>query len=236
MVQSIPIVAYADFAEQRLARDSAFAYQCNRCSHCCRNFRIPVGPFDLLQLADTLGVSTTTVIRDYMATGFHLQRHADGACVFLGAAGCTVHPGRPMVCRVYPLGRNVSHGEEWFSVLHPVADSAAEWGKAGTVADYLEQQGANPSIDGLRLYTGFYLRMADRLAAAVDDAGRIPDTGWADAAGLGLVAGGLLDPDPTIISYCQRKGLPVPRDVMDKAQCHIDAIEAWLEQRLKELT
>jgi Fe-S-cluster containining protein len=235
MVQPIQIVAYTDFADQRLARNTAFAYQCNRCSNCCRKFRIPVGPFDLLQLADILGVSTTAVIRDYLADGFHLKRHDDGSCVFLGSAGCTVHAGRPMVCRVYPLGRNVSHGEEWFSVLHPVANSAAVWGKGGTVADYLEQQGATPSIDGLRLYTELYMRMAKRLTDAVDDDGNIPDTGWGAAAGLGLAADGMLDPDPTIMKHCRRNALPVPRQVMEKARCHINAIDAWLDNRLKEL-
>jgi Fe-S-cluster containining protein len=36
-----------------------------------------------------------------------LRHNDDGACIFLGEAGCTVHSDRALVCRLFPLGREV---------------------------------------------------------------------------------------------------------------------------------
>jgi len=69
----------------------------------------------------------------------------DGDCVFLDAEGCGVHPARPLVCRLFPLGliRDES-GRERFSLmpLHP--DCVGYLGEDGTVASYLRSEGAAP--------------------------------------------------------------------------------------------
>ena len=56
----------------------------------------------------------------------------DGACGFLGEAGCTVHPDRPLVCRLYPLGRAVAPDRtETFAALTPDPETAGVYGADG---------------------------------------------------------------------------------------------------------
>ena len=44
----------------------------------------------------------------------------DAQMLFLGERGCTVHADRPLVCRLYPLGRHIDeHGAESFYHLEP---------------------------------------------------------------------------------------------------------------------
>ncbi|MBI4937865.1 MAG: YkgJ family cysteine cluster protein [Nitrosomonadales bacterium] len=226
---------FAGDEESELTRDSRFAYQCNRCTRCCRQYRIPVGPFDLLQLAEALGVSTTDVIRDHLTDGYYLQRLEDGSCKFLDVSGCTVHPGRPMVCRIYPLGRNVTHGHEWFTILPLVPDSTGERGKTGTVAGYLENQGAVLSIEGLRIYTALYQQLSQLLKQEHNTPCDISENWLAESGVQGFTLAGMLDPDKAIASYCKRHRLSRPNGVLEKAECHARALEEWMLNRLEEL-
>src|SRR5262249_41948118 len=83
----------------------------------------------------------------FEGAGIALAQTPDGACVFLGPDGCTVHPDRPLVCRLYPLGRHLSwDGSERFSHLEPHPRSAGRLTGQGTIAEYLEDQGAEPFI------------------------------------------------------------------------------------------
>ena len=86
-------------------RESAFSYSCQGCSRCCYHKVIRVGPYEALRLARHLGISTTTFLREHTEAGGTVlrTRPEDGGCVFLGAEGCTVHPARPLACRIYPL-------------------------------------------------------------------------------------------------------------------------------------
>ena len=86
--------------QRRLTRDSAFSYQCQRCTRCCSEYLIPVSPFDLLVLGQTLQLSTTEVIRRHLGDGLHLRRRDDGSCEFLNEHECGIHAGRPLVCRI----------------------------------------------------------------------------------------------------------------------------------------
>ena len=66
-------------------------------------------------------------------------------CVFLGPRGCTVHPDRPLACRIYPLARWVApDGDESFGHLEPHPQTAGLYGTRGTVDDYLTSQGLPP--------------------------------------------------------------------------------------------
>lgn len=225
---------YTHFAKQRLRLGSPFSYACHRCSRCCRCFSIALTPFDLLLLADSLGISTTETIAQHLDGTNRLQRRKDGACKFLMESGCAVHGGRPLVCRMYPLARNVAPAEEWFSVLEPVAGSEAEWGVAGTVSDYLADQEAMPSIEGYDLYSRLHHRLALRVKALTAD---IAAGGRAaiESLNLGFVAGGVLDPDPTIQGYCRHHNLPEPISLRHRAACHVQAIEEWVEHKLGEI-
>jgi Fe-S-cluster containining protein len=106
-----------------LTKDSAFSYLCRACNRCCHGYRIRVNPFEALTLARYLGVSTTDFARHFLDADSTLKhRGNDGSCVFLSEKGCTVHPARPLACRLYPLGRTASSGgdERFFRISLPI--------------------------------------------------------------------------------------------------------------------
>src|SRR5579859_7419166 len=125
-----------------LTRASPFAYACRACSRCCWGKRIPINPYEVARLAEVLGQSTTEFLERHTTNGGSLLAvRDDGACVFLGQGGCTVHAGRPLACRLYPLGRRVSsNGDEMFAEVVPHPRSEGRYGGEGTVDGFLRQQ------------------------------------------------------------------------------------------------
>lgn len=214
----------------RMRRDSPFAYHCAACSHCCHHYAIKVNPYEVWRLARRLGLSTTEFQDQHLADGPILRRRPDGACVFLGAAGCTVHPDRPLVCRLYPLARHLdAAGDETFTELAPHPQSAGSHGGDGTVDDYLQGQGAGPYLEAVDQYLAAF----QRLQARLEDQLGFDDDLRQEARAVGtrqLVAtpAGLLDPDPTLRQHCARHGLPLPTTPDAALQLHLAAIDAWL--------
>ena len=99
---------------------------CAGCSACCRNTgdSIILDPFDMFLLSKGTGKTFTDMIEheieirivDGLILPNLMQHHedscskasdpADDHCPFLSAAGrCTIHPCRPGMCRLYPMGR-----------------------------------------------------------------------------------------------------------------------------------
>ncbi len=170
MAQDTPIpkaIAATALAVRRsgLERSSPFSYQCHACQRCCQDKLIRVNPYEVLQLARACAIDTTTFLQRYVdrETSF-LRQTPQGNCVFLDPQrACTVHAHRPLVCRLYPLGRRVSgEGAETFAVLEPHPDSAGEYGTHQRVQDYLDGQGADPYLKAtdalLELFHAAYAR------------------------------------------------------------------------------
>lgn len=152
---------------ETLTHDGAFSYRCNACSRCCHDKRIQVNPYEIARLAANRGLSTGDFIAQYLENdGPYLRFTDDGACAFLGPGGCTVHPDRPLVCRLYPLGRHVSaeHGERFIHATpHPQTEGV--YGTDGTVADFLDSQQAAAFIDAADRYHS----LVDELLAMVEN-------------------------------------------------------------------
>src|SRR5215203_1022133 len=114
----------------------AFGYECRRCLRCCHDKRIQVNPYEIARLARRLGTTTTTFSAAFtqQGAGTALDQTEGGACVFLGPEGCTVHPDRPLVCRLYPLGRHrLADGTESFSHLEPHPQTEGRYSRDGTI-------------------------------------------------------------------------------------------------------
>ena len=88
---------------------------CSRTGYCCFGKIIYINPWELLSLANEKKI-TAREFRDRYSdfggirlrfdgkTGFNNQR----ACSqYVDNFGCSVHGGRPLACRLYPLGRQV---------------------------------------------------------------------------------------------------------------------------------
>jgi Fe-S-cluster containining protein len=223
-------------AETLLVRDSAFSYECRGCGRCCHHKRIPLGPYDVLRLARHAALTTGEFLRRHVATeGPWLASRPDGSCVFLDGGRCTVHPGRPLACRVYPLGRWVTADEvETFRTLRPHPQSEGRYGQEGTVAGFLERQGLMPYLDAVDRLQGLFYRLFDALQGVLPERPELREVAetalLAPTGGAGLPGfAEWLDADGVVTRYCQQQGRAVPGDIEAVLQLYIEAIDAWLK-------
>jgi uncharacterized protein len=230
-VSPAPLVVRS--TDARYTRGSAFSYSCHACSRCCHDKIIHVNPYEVARLAKNRGVSTTEFLAQYTdANGITLKQTDAGACVFLSPQGCSVHADRPLVCRLYPLGRHVTaDGEETFVELIPHPQSEGRYSNEGTVQDYLTKQGIGPFIQAVERYVALVGSMAatiynntcynkmlrSNVKETVEpicrhEPAEIPD--W-------------FDTDKVLDRFCAEQRITVPEDGTEKMELHIRAIEAW---------
>jgi hypothetical protein len=72
---------------------------CNGCTVCCRKELIFLHPEHGDVVADYDAALTVNPITG--KPGFAVRQRADGACVYLGESGCTIHDRAPAICRVF---------------------------------------------------------------------------------------------------------------------------------------
>jgi len=242
-----------------LDRASAFSFSCRACGRCCSGKVICAGPHEVLGMSRLLGIGTTEFLAKYADNGgTTLRANADGRCVFVTEAGCKVHPKRPLVCRLYPLGRAVDPaGEERFAVFPKQEDCEAEFGTDGTVAAFLESQGVAPYFEWSDRYGRLYHRMMGLLERRGVE-GKIEaveggaEEGGTQGAGVaegdttrtgtdstGIPSGQAADASPlstwqdidaSLAEYCAAKGLAVPEGIEAAIDLHLEAIEGWLDE------
>jgi Fe-S-cluster containining protein len=212
-----------------LARTTPFSYRCQACSRCCRNKGIRINPYEVARLAEALGTTTTDVLARWTTEGGSmLAAREDGTCVFLGAGGCTVHAGRPLVCRLYPLGRSRDpDGAERFAELEPVADSDGVYGEDGSIDDYLRSQGVGPFLLAADRYVEVLKRMLAALARRPDVGDLGDEAGEATRRAPAASDESLLDLDAVVKRRCAERGVAEPRDVEGRTEMHLEALEAF---------
>lgn len=181
-----------------------------------------------------LGLGTTEFLARHTDNGgTTLRSDGEGRCVFVTeTGGCAVHKARPLVCRLYPLGRTVDPaGEERFAVFPKQDGCEAEFGTEGTVADFLGSQGVAPYFAWSDRYGRLYHRMMGLLerlgvegkieavagGAGEDGTDASPLSSWQDI-------------DASLAEYCAAEGLPVPAGIEAAIDLHLEAIEKWLDE------
>lgn len=190
----------------------AFGYICRQCSRCCYDKVIQVNPYEVSRLARTLHISGKELRARFTVAGRgeYLAQNEDGSCVFLSEGGCTVHEGRPLVCRLYPLGRTISaDGSVVYSLLAGHPESAGAVTRNGTVASYIEAQGALPFIAAADRYFRWFCEAFTSGAAPTADAA---DTNVPVEA---------LDMDSSAERHCAETGTPLPDDVDERLSLHV---------------
>jgi uncharacterized protein len=201
------------------ARSEAFGYVCHACSRCCHHKLIQVNPYEIARLAQRAGQSSSEFRTSYTVNGTALRQAENGACIFLGAGGCTVHADRPLVCRLYPLGRRskADGTEEWtHAVPHP--QSEGEYNKKGTIAEFIAAQGALP-----------FMRAADGYAQWVRDAYDATSTVEGGAVSNEL-ADDLLDMDTAISAHCRETGAYEPAGIEERRVLHMEILYRQLHK------
>ncbi|SLM46526.1 conserved protein of unknown function [Nitrospira japonica] len=217
-------------------RDSAFSYACHACSRCCHDKVIRLNPYEVDRLAMNRGITTTEFLSRYTeSNGTSLRRVEEGACVFLSRQGCGVHEDRPLVCRLYPLGRRVTaEGEETFHELTPHPRTEGEYGRGGTVQDFLTTQGAQPFIEAVDRYVELVGSMAVKLhSVAANDHDLLAEVKQA-TEGVDQRHDAILrdwtDMDSVLTQYCLERGMTVPDDVTERMPLHIRAVTERLDK------
>lgn len=87
------------------------------CGHCCHGEGgIILSPKDQARLAEHLGMNVEDMLEKYATTTngkLNLITGEDGYCVFY-KEGCSIHPGRPDICRAWPFFRgNLVDAMSW---------------------------------------------------------------------------------------------------------------------------
>ncbi|HEY9158331.1 YkgJ family cysteine cluster protein [Candidatus Binatus sp.] len=181
-------------------RKSPFSYICNACGRCCHDKVITLSPYDVLRLARAAGITTREAIARYtIRRGSILKFTGGGACAALEGARCGVHRGRPLACRLYPLG--IEHGKdgdgEKFVTLEPAAGSLGVYGAGGAVNDFLDAQGVAKYLEANAGCASLMAVFRERIAAMADFDRVEPREFWRRAVREALAESGY-DANPLI--------------------------------------
>ena len=103
---------------------------CQGCSDCCRGMgsSIVLDPYDVHRLTSGLSISFDELLASRLELGIvdglilpNLRMSgSDESCTFLNEHGrCSIHPHRPGICRMFPLGRFYENNTfQYFLQIH----------------------------------------------------------------------------------------------------------------------
>lgn len=103
----------------------ALPLTCSRSGSCCHGNRVRLNPWELHQLAKATNLSVED-FQDRFTTeggvflrfeGKSMNRNRKACNLYLEDAGCSVHPSRPLACRLFPLGRVIQNNQATY--MHP---------------------------------------------------------------------------------------------------------------------
>ena len=199
-----------------MERDTPFSYQCNQCGLCCYNKVITLSPYDVLRIARAAGISTGEAVRRYtIRRGSILRFEAAGQCAALNGTRCTLHRGRPLACRLYPLGIERSESRERLIALEPAAGSLGVYGKDSRAGRFVDAQGTGPHLTALETYRALIPVLRERVAAMVDFERIEPRDFWRRAVVEALLETGF-DPNILIDAIFDPDSLGCARDSDDE--------------------
>jgi hypothetical protein len=179
-------------------RNTQYSYVCNACGLCCHNKVITLSPYDLMRLARAANLSSRELIdRFTIRRGSILKFTDDGACAALEGSRCGVHRGRPLACRLYPLGLERIEDGEKFVMLVPAVGSLGDYGIDGDVNSFLEAQGVAAYLAANACYASLLPVFRERIAATVDFDRVEPREFWRCAVREALAESNY-DPNPLI--------------------------------------
>jgi Fe-S-cluster containining protein len=168
-------------------RQSAFSYRCNQCGHCCYQQAITLSPVDVIAIARAGGISTGEAVARYtMRRGSLLRFDANGGCLALDGGRCSIHRGRPLACRLYPLGLERIGAGERFVRLTPAAGSTGLYGEDGTVGEFIAGQDIDERLELNEHYRPLIRVLGARVAEVVDFEAVEPREFWRRAVAEAL--------------------------------------------------
>lgn len=106
----------------KLSSTDILPLTCSRSGTCCHGKMVNINPWELACLADTKKM-TSREFRDTFCDfgGIRLKfngisgwKNLPSCSQYIPDLGCSVHTGRPLVCRLYPLGRQKQNQEQFY--------------------------------------------------------------------------------------------------------------------------
>ena len=162
----------------------------------------------MLRLARAAGITTREAIDRYtIRRGSILKFNDGGACVALEGARCGVHRGRPLACRLYPLGIEHDEDQERFRDARARGRLARRvWRSTATVNDFVEAQGVGTYLEANARYASLLAVFRERIAATVDFDRVEPREFWRRAVREALAESGY-DANPLIDAMFDAGGI-----------------------------
>jgi len=179
-------------------RATPFSYQCNQCGRCCHDKVITLSPYDVIRMARTSGLRTGEIVRRYtIRRGSILRFLPEGMCIALEGVRCSIHLGRPLACRLYPLGLEGTPDGDRLIALEPAQGSLGVYGKDSTAGAFIEANGTAEYVGAVERYRELIPTFRARIAAMVDFERIEPREFWRRAVVEALLETGF-DPNPII--------------------------------------
>lgn len=153
---------------------SSLPLTCTRIGTCCHGNQVLLNPWELFRIAREKKISPREFRDEYCEFGgirlrFNGKESPKGklACSqYLEDFGCSVHLGRPLACRLFPLARQIQNDEvqyvyqgEDFPCLNGCPDVRTL--PYLTVGDYLKEQATDPFELAQDAYVELLQNMAD---------------------------------------------------------------------------
>jgi uncharacterized protein len=208
-------------------RNSQFSYVCNACGLCCHDKVITLSPYDVMRIARAAGVSTREAIDRFTIRRGSILKFGDGgACIALDGARCGVHRGRPLACRLYPLGieRTQDVDGERFVTLEPASGSLGVYGIEGTVNEFVEAQGVGAYLEANARYASLLPVLRERIGQTVDFDRVEPREFWRRAAREALAESNY-DANPLIDALFDADGIDV-----DTVDAHLKRVAEMIRR------
>lgn len=215
-------------------RNSSFSYVCNACGRCCHDKVIALSPFDVLRIARAAGVTTSEAVSRFTVRRGSILKFSDGACAALDGLRCAVHRGRPLACRLYPLGieRDEVSRAERFITLEPAVGSLGVYGDDGTVNDFLDAQNVAVHLEANDRYASLLPTYRERIAATVDFERVLPREFWRRAVREALAESGY-NPNPLIDAMFDPDRLGCARaSDADTISAHIEILSEMIRSEM----
>lgn len=158
----------------KLSLQDTLPLTCSRAGTCCHGNLVRLNPWELFCLAREKK-TTTRDFRDLYTDFGGIQLKFNGKAGWKGKAacsqyvegfGCSVHVGRPLACRLFPIGRQVQFGESHYihqGLQFPCLDGCSEVLNLPylSVGEYLKGQETEQFEKGQDEYLELMQNLAD---------------------------------------------------------------------------
>lgn len=168
---------FIDYAKSNtMDPDSTFQFTCRECGGCCRRRSEPVllTGIDVLNIARATQMPPAKVLEKY--TVRHIGEHSnlpvlalrereyDGSCSLLRKGRCSIQSQKPIVCRLFPLGRYYDPQTKTSGYFPNREYCGMDGGKTWSLEEWLTAFDIHRFDDDTRRWHEIIVRLAEQTA------------------------------------------------------------------------